>query len=395
VSDAPILPPLAPPPESTWPPENLEGLAAQRRKYPRWSKWVAGVAAAALAVGIAGSVIRVPYDTLSPGGALALGHRVSVRGVKAEPDRGEVMLLFVRLRAHIDLWHWLQAKLDPDIDLVKQVNVTGGHTQKYSDLQDVCDMAQSQISARVAALTALGQRVPVVSGLDVVGLPETYEDKGPGGKPVSREFPAVKVLQPCDRLVAADDHDLKQPGDLSKIVKAHAAGTKVTLRIVRGGHTRTVRVPVIAALKTRLIGVDLALRYELPLQINIDTSDIGGPSAGLAMALAIVNALTPGELTGGKRVAVTGTIDANGRVGEIGGLPQKAVAARASQAQIFIVPKCADDSASSSCRKDLEIARKRVGKRVEFAPVSTLAEALQVLREAGGAPVTKASVPTG
>ncbi len=389
-----MLPPLAPPPESTWPPENLEGLAAARRKYPRWSKWVAGIAAVALVVGIAGSVIRVPYDTLSPGGTLALEHRVSVRGVKAESDRGEVMLLFVRLRAHIDLWHWLQAKIDPDIDLVKQVNVTGGHTQKYSDLQDVCDMAQSQTSARVAALTALGYRVPIVGGLDIVGLPETYDEKGPGGKPVSHEFPAAKVLQPCDQLVAADDHVLKQPGDLSKIVKAHKPGTKVALRIVRGGHTQTVSVTVIAAPNSRLIGVDLALRYKLPLQIRINTSDIGGPSAGLAMALAIVNALTPGELTGGKRVAVTGTIDAEGRVGEIGGLPQKAVAARASHAQIFIVPKCADASAQSGCQKDLATARKRVGKNVELAPVSTLAEALKVLRDAGGAPATKVSVPT-
>ena len=69
-------------------------------------------------------------------------------------------------------------------------------------------------------------------------------------------------------------------------------------------------------------------RFKIPVDINLDTSDVSGPSAGLAMTLAIIDALTPGDLTGGKRVAVTGTIDPDGNVGEIGGLPQKAVAAR-------------------------------------------------------------------
>ena len=114
-----------------WPPENLEGLAAPaqevsplgqvvRRHRGAWRSSSASPA----------PFIRVPYDTLRPGGTLDLEHRVSVKGVKTESDRGEVMLLFVRLRAHVDLWSWLQAKLDPDIDLVKQVNVTGGHTQQ-------------------------------------------------------------------------------------------------------------------------------------------------------------------------------------------------------------------------------------------------------------------------
>ena len=236
--------------------------------------------------------------------------------------------------------------------------------------------------------------MPVISGLDIVGLPRAYDEPGPGGKTVTHDFPAGKVLQPCDEIVAADGHELKQPGDLSKIVKAHRAGTDVTLQIVRAGHAQTVRVPVVAALQTHLIGVDLALRYKIPLQININTSDIGGPSAGLAMALAIVNALTPGDLTGGKRVAVTGTIDADGRVGEIGGLPQKAVAARASHAQIFIVPKCVTEATKAVCQKDLDTARKRVGKSVELAPVSTLAEALKVLRDAGGSPVTPRPAPS-
>src|SRR5205085_9130207 len=93
------------------------------------------------------------------------------------------------------------------------------------------------------------------------------------------------------------------------------------------------------ALKGRKgIGVELSPRFTFPVKVSVDTTNIGGPSAGLAMTLAILDDLTPGNLTGGARVAVTGTIDPNGNVGEIGGIEQKAVAARAAGVTLFIVP---------------------------------------------------------
>jgi PDZ domain-containing protein len=343
----------------------------------------AGFGVVAIAVGLAGTFIRVPYDTLAPGGALNLETRVSVTGTQTYPAHGAVMLLFVRERAHVNLWSWLQAKLDSDIDLVKQSSVTGGSTQQQADRQDVCDMSQSQNAARVAALTALGDRVPVLPGLSIFDLPADYGTTGPGGTTVTHKFPAIQVLRPCDVILSVDGHVLKQPSDLSRVVRAHGVGTSVVLGILRDGHDQTVRVPVIDDNGTHLIGVSLSLRYKIPLNINLDTSDVSGPSAGLAMALAIIDVLTPGELTGGKRVAVTGTIDPEGHVGEIGGLPQKAVAARAAHAQIFIVPACNDDP----CRQDLATARKRVGKGVDLRAVSTLGEALKVLHDAGGAAV--------
>jgi Lon-like protease len=291
-----------------------------------------------------------------------------------------VMMLFVRERAHINLWSLLQAKLDPDIDLVKQSEITGDRSQHETDLQDVCDMAQSQDSARVAALRALGYKVPVLRGLQTASLPHTFSTSGKNGTTVQHDLFAWKVLQPCDQIVSADGHELQQPNDLSKIVKARHAGSTVELGITRGGKPMTVTAKVVQGPESPIIGVNLALRYKIPVDINVNTNDISGPSAGLAITLAIIDALTPGELTGGKRVAITGTIDPEGNVGEIGGLPQKALAARNAHAQIFIVPHCSDDA----CRKDVATARKRIGKNVEMAEVSTLAEALKVLRAAGG-----------
>jgi PDZ domain-containing protein len=120
--------------------------------------------------------------------------------------------------------------------------------------------------------------------------------------------------------------------------------------------------------------------------VDVDTSSIGGPSAGLAMSLAILDDLTPGDLTGGKHVAVTGTIDPDGRVGEIGGISQKAVAARAAGAQLFLVPQCTSDNADAlqSCKADLARATERAGKNVKVIPVATMADALRALRANGG-----------
>jgi PDZ domain-containing protein len=130
--------------------------------------------------------------------------------------------------------------------------------------------------------------------------------------------------------------------------------------------------------------------------VNVDTTGIGGPSAGLAMALAITDTLTPGNLTGGKRVAVTGTIDPEGNVGEIGGIEQKTVAARAAGVSLFLVPQCSPSDpgpALASCRDDIERAKRRAGSKIQVVPVSTFTQALSVLRQAGGAPVST-TVPT-
>ena len=378
-----IIPPLEAPIDAQWPPDPPDG---PQRPKSRWTKWIVGLGVVLTVVIVAGSLVRLPYTTLAPGGALDLAPRVSVTGTKTYPDRSDVMMLFVRERARVNVWSWLQAKLDPQIDLVKQKDITGDNTQHEADLQDVCDMSQSQDSARVAALNALGYKVPAKPGLAVDSLPHGFDSGNPKtGTTVFHPLPAHKVLQPCDTILSADGHVLKQPDDLSKIIHSHKVGSEVTLGIVRGGKKMTVKVPVVEGPEAPIIGVNLALRYDVPLHVNINTSDISGPSAGLAITLAIIDALTPGQLTGGKKVAVTGTIDPLGNVGEIGGLPQKALAARNAGAQILIVPRCG--KTETGCLEDVATARKRIGKGAVVKPVSTLAQALAVLRDAGGAAI--------
>jgi PDZ domain-containing protein len=364
--------------------------APPKQPFPRWLKWFIGIGAFAAAVGLAGSLIRLPYYSFSPGAALDLSSRVHVDGAKTYPDRGDVMLLFVREKARVNVWSWLQASLDSNIDLEKQENVTGGFTQKHANEQAVCDMAQSKNAARVAALRELGYKVKALPGVDVVGFPRGSKTvkATTGTTTQSVIFPAEDALFPCDRIAEVDGHKIVHPEDVSKLIAKHRPGTKATLRIVRAGQALSVNVPVTEYEGRRIIGISAGPRFDTPLDITIDTNDISGPSAGLAMTLAIVDDLTPGDLTGGKKIAVTGTIDADGTVGQIGAIQQKAITAKAAHAQIFIVPACGDDRV---CSADLRHLKERVGKSIDVEPVATLGEALRVLRDAGGAPVHAAS----
>ena len=111
---------------------------------------------------------------------------------------------------------------------------------------------------------------------------------------------------------------------------------------------------------------------DLPFDLAIDSGSIGGPSAGLAFTLALIDVLTPGELTGGNRIAVTGTISAAGRVGNVGGVAQKAAAAEAEGVAVFIVPIDSVEAAESTT----DVLR--------IVGVETLDDALAVLAEVGG-----------
>ena len=116
---------------------------------------------------------------------------------------------------------------------------------------------------------------------------------------------------------------------------------------------------------------------DVPFEVDISTDSIGGPSAGLAFALALLDELTPGDLMGDATVAATGTIAEDGAVGAIGALRQKAVAVERTGADVFLVP-------ASQTADEIASARAAVGGSLRIVPVATLDEALESLVEFGG-----------
>jgi PDZ domain-containing protein len=120
----------------------------------------------------------------------------------------------------------------------------------------------------------------------------------------------------------------------------------------------------------------------LPFDVNISTADIGGPSAGLAFTLALLDELTEGNLMGKGRVAATGTMDENQNVGAIGALEQKAVAVRDAGVTLFLVP-------AGQSPDEMKAARAAAGSGVRIVQVGTLDDALKELRRNGGSTLPK------
>jgi PDZ domain-containing protein len=348
-------------------------------RWRRWMTWLSAVAVFVLVVIIVGSSIRLPYYTISPGSAVNLlgdvdgdTPRITVEGAKTYPPDGEIMLLFVRESARVNVWEWLRASVDPDIDLFKEAEFTGGLDPEEVRVESDADMARSQLAAKRLALEAAGYDVPTGDGVVVLA--------------VAPSRPADDVLKARDVILEVDGTTLERPDQLSEIVKTFQPGDTIPMRIERDGTAQTVEVPVARGDDgAPIIGVYVSGRYDFPIDVNVDTSSIGGPSAGLAMSLSILDTLTPGDLTGGKSVAVTGTISEDGSVGEIGGISQKASSAKASGAEVFIVPACTREDIKQACERELEKAKSRAGD-LRVIPVATFDEALQALEDIGGAP---------
>jgi PDZ domain-containing protein len=128
---------------------------------------------------------------------------------------------------------------------------------------------------------------------------------------------------------------------LRAIIAKSGAGIPLSITVERAGETKTVRVtPELStdAKPVPIIGIFPAISYTYPFEVKIQLQDVGGPSAGQMFALGIIDKLTPGSITGGAKVAGTGTIDAAGNVGAIGGIRQKLYGARDAGATWFLAP---------------------------------------------------------
>ena len=361
--------------------------AEPARRSVGWpSRLALGIAIVVLAAVVAGFVIRVPYTTIAPGEALSLPPRVTVKGAPSYADpRGDIRLLFVREANNVNLWRYVQSRyFSSDIHVVRDSAVNPNKmTPAQMNSQALQQMADAKSSATAVALGAAGYKVETAPGLVVNDL---FVD-----------LPAIKTLQWGDVIISADGKKISKASDLTDAIANHDAGDDVTLVVSRGGKNVTQKVRIATSQGRKVIGVEVSPRFKFPVKVSVDTTGIGGPSAGLAMSLAILDDLTPGNLTGGAHVAVTGTINPAGQVGEIGGIEQKAVAARAAHVTLFLVPQCSPDdspAALAGCKDDLVRTAKRAGSKIKVVPVASFAEALKVLRENGGAAVTTTSTTT-
>jgi PDZ domain-containing protein len=240
-------------------------------------------------------------------------------------------------------------------------------------------MGYSKELATYVALSRLGYDVAVEGGGPVVG--SLCLEVGADGTSCARAAPADAVLDPGDAIVELDGQPIHLLGDLSAVLAEHEPGDVVPVSYVRGGERREGEIElteaedgrtIVGFLPTDTFIEDVA--FDLPFDVEIDSGDVGGPSAGLAFSLTLLDLLTPGSLTGDLEVAATGEILVDGRIGPIGGLHQKTTAVEASGADVFLVP--ADQVAEAEAEAE--------GTDLRVVPVRTLDDALDALEDLGG-----------
>ncbi len=155
---------------------------------------------------------------------------------------------------------------------------------------------------------------------------------------VPEDSPAKGSLQGGDQITSIDGTPVSDGDDIRAAVQRHTAGDTLRMTVLRSGRTVEVATRVRESGGRPVIGILLGRTYSVPFDVKVDVGRVGGPSAGLMLSLGIRDVLTPGDLTGGKDIAGTGTMSPDGAVGPIGGIAQKVVGARADGADWFLAP---------------------------------------------------------
>ncbi|MEU3061230.1 PDZ domain-containing protein [Streptomyces subrutilus] len=329
----------------------------------------------------AGVFIKVPYSEMSPGPTVntlgdAHGEPVlNISGRKTYPTSGHLNMTTVRVTGadyDMNLLEAVYGWLAGDNIVVPHENIyPDGKTDEQSTQENAEEFTQSQASAKVAALRQLG--IPVTARVIVASVVK--------GSPSEGKLHAGDVIQ------AVDGTPVKAPEDVAKLVTLHKAGEPVEFTIVPAAAAaeaaKANREPVgstkvtITSAKAEgdghaIVGIRAGTDHTFPFAIDIKLADVGGPSAGLMFALGIVDKLSPEDLTGGRFVAGTGTIDDAGKVGPIGGIQMKTIGARQAGARYFLTP--ADNCAAAS---------RDVPDGLTLVKVSTIGDATAALEKIG------------
>lgn len=351
------------------PPPVLTAADIHRRNIRRLGWAVLGV----IAIGIIGGFfIPTPYVALVPGSARPTEELVEVSGLDEYPSDGEVLFTTVRLRSRPNLWEYLWLKTDDDANVVPEEVIFGDRTPEENREVNLQAMTDSKQVAVAVALEELGYEAFTPTGVFVADIVVGSAADG--------------VLERGDVLLEVDGVEIATDIELVDQLAERAAGDTVQLTLQRHASTEVETIEVILGGRddepeVGFLGVAPQSRVEmndqLPFEVDIDSGSVGGPSAGLAFTLAVLDQLTEGELTGGIEIAVTGTISPDGRVGSVGGVPQKAAAVRSLGIEVFIVPRALGEA-------ELAEVEARAGDDLRIVPVDDLEEALEVLEGLGG-----------
>ncbi|MBW4080862.1 SepM family pheromone-processing serine protease [Paenibacillus sp. S150] len=312
--------------------------------------------------------MNTPYIVYQPGSASEVAPMIQVRNADAD-EKGAFMMTTVSA-SYANVALLIASVFNSNAEIVLKETRLGDKTEQEYAAEQVYYMNSSQSYAVQAAYRAAD--IPyedVVDYLYVFSVPVTGNQN---------------KFKPGDKIISVEGQTIPDPEALSALLAASRIGDQVAVVLERGGKEVREDVKLVEVKNQESgtvkpgLGVVIGAVQKVKPEAEGNTvsfvdTDVGGPSAGLMFTMEIVNQLTPGDLTKGSRVAGTGTIDADGNVGAIGGVKHKIVAADRKGAEIFFVPVKNYEEAKSKADK--------IGTDMQLVPVSTLAEALKYMQE--------------
>jgi len=324
---------------------------------------------------------------ITPGNATPVAPLIKVEGLTTQVKHDDIMLTDVYLQ-QLSAWEYVTMHFQRHVQFVSGADLLEpGVSSSELEAQGYLEMSDSKDDAEVSAFRALGWKVPVA-------------DTGAVVTAVVAKTPASAAkIRVADEVVSFNGASIASACALEAAVHPLSPGTRITLGVAKAHISKagdiTWATPVNMVLTTGTppssfgasgcpsfngasrswLGISLedGYRYGFPGRVSIATNDIGGPSAGLAMTLSLIDTLSSGSLTGGHRIAATGTMDQDGNVGDVGGVAEKTIAVQDAGATYFFVPEVEVPTAEANASPGLHI----VG-------VSTLAQTLKDLRSIGG-----------
>lgn len=311
-------------------------------------------------VAFMGTLIQTNYYLIKPGSVEELGEMIQVEGNTREEEGQFFMVTVAQQRAN--LWLLLYGIVNPLLELrpVSRMIPPDMSLEEYNKLMQSM-MTESKYMAQIISLRKADYDVPIVSdGVEVIELI-------PGS-------PAENILQPGDIIKFVEGKKVNLAEEVISIVQEKKIGDQVKLTIQRDKMLKDLCVSTVPHTdfpsKSALKIYVRTMNWQplLPLEIEIDTGPVVGPSAGMMFVLELLDRLLPENLTAGKNIAGTGTISLDEKVGAIGGVKQKVIAAEMSGIEYFLVPEDNYEEAA------------RVARKIKVISVATLDEALVFLR---------------
>lgn len=337
-------------------------------RRPPWTRRLLVLLASLTALGLTLWLTPTPWYITAPGAAIDTGNLVGVAGGTLR--HGQLYMLVVTTQP-ANLFWYIYAKLDHRAELETPQQFLGDieDYNKYMELTRLMMQDSKQTAMAIGLKQAGYGRGTVLQGAEI-------SDFATGS-------PNMSVFKPGDVITAIAGQAVTSANDVRTRLAQVRPGDTLTVRVKREG--KELDLQALTAESTdparkgqAIFGILIkdSLLFDVPVEIRIKTGAITGPSAGLMFSLQIVDQLTPGGITGGMVVAGTGTVEADGSVGAIGGVKQKVYAAEAAGASVMFVPRANYPDAAT------------VATRLTLVPVDRVEDALAWLkahRPPGGA----------